>query len=77
MKGDIESIADPAMEKKYNREDLRKLTELAMTYCSDCSAQRPTMSEVVLELLKSMGLSSLSIQAQSFHGVDERGHMQR
>ncbi|GLJ45715.1 hypothetical protein SUGI_0962080 [Cryptomeria japonica] len=77
MKGDIESIADPFMGKKYNVEDLRKLIELAMTCCSDCSAQRPTMSEVVLELKKLMGFPSLPFQVQSFHSGDEGEHRQR
>ncbi|GLJ45717.1 hypothetical protein SUGI_0962130 [Cryptomeria japonica] len=53
LKGDIESIADPAMEKKYETEDLWKLAELAMACCSEESVQRPTMSEVVLQLKES------------------------
>ncbi|GLJ45694.1 hypothetical protein SUGI_0961730 [Cryptomeria japonica] len=60
LRGDIESIADPAMEKKYKIEGLWKLAELAMACCSNHSVQRPTMSEVVVELKESMVSSSHS-----------------
>ncbi|GLJ45699.1 hypothetical protein SUGI_0961810 [Cryptomeria japonica] len=60
LRGDIERIADPAVEKKYKIEDLWKLAELAMACCSNQSVQRPTMSEVVMELKESMVSSSHS-----------------
>ncbi|GLJ45701.1 hypothetical protein SUGI_0961860 [Cryptomeria japonica] len=60
LRGNIERIADPAMEKKYKIEDLWKLAELAMVCCSNQSVQRPTMSEVVMELKESMVSSSHS-----------------
>ncbi|KAF2323511.1 hypothetical protein GH714_035852 [Hevea brasiliensis] len=49
-KGDIKAIADPRLNVDFDINSLWKVTELAMACVSETSAERPTMSQVVMEL---------------------------
>lgn len=49
-KGDIRNIVDPSLEGKFNKNSAWKAVELALACGSHTSSERPTMTEVVMEL---------------------------
>lgn len=49
-KGDIKTISDPRLHGDFDTNSVWKVTELAMACVSEISAERPTMSQVVVEL---------------------------
>lgn len=54
--GNIDSIADPNMKSQYDVNSLRKVTDVAMS-CTASSSQRPTMTNVVVQLKESLELA--------------------
>ncbi|XP_043817605.1 putative leucine-rich repeat receptor-like serine/threonine-protein kinase At2g04300 isoform X1 [Manihot esculenta] len=49
-KGDIKTISDPRLLGDFDTNSVWKVTELAMACVSEISAERPTMSQVLVEL---------------------------
>ncbi|KAF2301071.1 hypothetical protein GH714_019884 [Hevea brasiliensis] len=49
-KGDIKTIADPRLHGDFDINSLWKVTKLAMACVSETSAERPNMTQVVMEL---------------------------
>ncbi|KAJ3705559.1 hypothetical protein LUZ61_009264 [Rhynchospora tenuis] len=54
--GDIQSIVDPKMQRKYDINSVWKVTNLACKCTEHNSSERPTMTEVVSELKDSLNL---------------------
>ncbi|KAJ3678962.1 hypothetical protein LUZ61_021126 [Rhynchospora tenuis] len=55
-RGDIESIIDPRMHGQYDINSVWKVTDLARKCTENSSANRPTMTLVVMELKESLDL---------------------
>ncbi|KAJ4896668.1 Leucine-rich repeat protein kinase family protein [Raphanus sativus] len=55
-KGDIKNIIDPRLKDDYHSDSVWKFVELAMACVNDSSASRPTMSQVVIELIECLTL---------------------
>ncbi|XP_024006054.1 probable LRR receptor-like serine/threonine-protein kinase At1g51820 isoform X4 [Eutrema salsugineum] len=51
-KGDIRNITDPSLKGDYHSDSAWKFVELAMTCVNASSTSRPTMSQVVIELIE-------------------------
>ncbi|KAH0855141.1 LOW QUALITY PROTEIN: hypothetical protein HID58_020458 [Brassica napus] len=57
-KGDIKSIIDPRLKDDYHSDSVWKFVELAMACVNASSASRPTMSQVVIELIECLTLEN-------------------
>ncbi|XP_013590331.1 PREDICTED: probable LRR receptor-like serine/threonine-protein kinase At1g51820 isoform X3 [Brassica oleracea var. oleracea] len=57
-KGDIKSIIDPRLKDDYHSDSVWKFVELAMACVNFSSASRPTMSQVVIELIECLTLEN-------------------
>ena len=57
-KGDIKSIIDPRLKDDYHSDSVWKFVELAMACVNASSATRPTMSQVVIELIECLTLEN-------------------
>ncbi|KAL0864379.1 hypothetical protein Bca101_043497 [Brassica carinata] len=57
-KGDIEKIIDPRLKEDYHSDSAWKFVELAMACVNASSASRPTMSQVVIELIECLTLEN-------------------
>lgn len=51
-KGDIRNITDQSLNGDYHSDSVWRFVELAMTCVNASSASRPTMSQVVVELIQ-------------------------
>lgn len=74
-KGDIRKIVDPSLNGDYHSDSVWKFVELAMTCVNASSTTRPTMSQVVIELIEciksenSKGGTSQSMDSKSSREV--------
>ncbi|CAH8362237.1 unnamed protein product [Eruca vesicaria subsp. sativa] len=57
-KGDIKNIIDPRLKDDYHSDSVWKFVELAMACVDASSASRPTMSQVVIELIECLTLEN-------------------
>ncbi|KAH0849998.1 hypothetical protein HID58_095901 [Brassica napus] len=57
-KGDIKNIIDPRLKDDYHSDSVWKFVELAMACVNASSASRPTMSQVVIELIECLTLEN-------------------
>jgi serine/threonine protein kinase len=57
--GNIESIVDPRMGGEYDVNSVWKVAELALQCKERPSRERPTMTQVVMELKETLGLDAL------------------
>ncbi|MQM03187.1 hypothetical protein Taro_035969 [Colocasia esculenta] len=60
--GDMSSIADPNLQGEYDQNSIWKAVEIAMSCASASPAQRPTMSQVVIELKECQNLSVVPVE---------------
>ncbi|KAH9665602.1 LRR receptor-like serine/threonine-protein kinase IOS1 [Citrus sinensis] len=70
-KGDIKSIVDPRLQEDFDANSVWKAVELAMACLSPTGNQRPTMSQVVMEL--SECLAAEMARANSGRGFHSKG----
>eukprot|EP00268_Persea_americana_P049022 TRINITY_DN5218_c1_g1_i6.p1 TRINITY_DN5218_c1_g1~~TRINITY_DN5218_c1_g1_i6.p1 ORF type:complete len:143 (-),score=21.22 TRINITY_DN5218_c1_g1_i6:374-802(-) len=64
--GDIQSVVDPRLEGDYNINSLWKVAELVLACTSPRSIERPTMTEVVVELKDCLGTETAAEKARSW-----------
>lgn len=74
-KGDIKSIVDPRLQEDFDTTSVWKAVELAMACLSPTGNQRPTMSQVVMELNEC--LAAEMARANSGRGFDSKGSIDR
>ncbi|MQL93245.1 hypothetical protein Taro_025883 [Colocasia esculenta] len=60
--GDISSIADPNLQGEYDHNSIWKAVEVAISCASASPAQRPTMSQVVIQLKECQNLSVVPVE---------------
>ncbi|XXG57301.1 hypothetical protein AAC387_Pa03g4490 [Persea americana] len=64
-RGDIQSVVDPRLEGDYNINSLWKVAELVLACTSPRSIERPTMTEVVVDLKDCLGTETAAERARS------------
>ncbi|VVB00535.1 unnamed protein product [Arabis nemorensis] len=70
-KGDIRNITDPSLKGDYHSDSVWKFVELAMTCVNALPSSRPTMSQVVIELIECLTFEN-SREGTS-HDMDSKG----
>lgn len=67
--GDIGSIVDPNLAENFNNSSAWKAVDIALACASQNSSNRPTMSEVVIELKECLAIET----AQNDKGIKSKG----
>ncbi|KAG1346652.1 putative LRR receptor-like serine/threonine-protein kinase [Cocos nucifera] len=67
-RGNIEDAMDARLQGEYDANSVWKIVDLAMKCTAQFSTQRPTMSDVVIQLKESLALEAARERGESLHG---------
>ncbi|KFK35821.1 hypothetical protein AALP_AA4G041600 [Arabis alpina] len=70
-KGDIRNITDPSLKGDYHSDSVWKFVELAMACYNALPSNRPTMSQVVIELIECLTFENS--RGGTSHDMDSKG----